>query len=76
MHTHMDVSSVSCLSHLRLSLSLNMPLFEVEAVVHEYHVYKEIWNPFIGEELFELHREHDSHACDCAGVQILAELIL
>ena len=25
--------------------------FEVEAVIHEYHVYKEIWTPSIGEEL-------------------------
>ena len=29
-----------------------MPSFEVEAVVRGYHIYKEIWNSSIGEELF------------------------
>ena len=33
------------------SLSPDMPSFEIAAVVRGYHVYKDIWDPSIGEEL-------------------------
>ena len=47
-HAHTHVYSLA--SHR--SSSRSMPSFEVEAVVRGYHVYKQIWNPSIGEELF------------------------
>ena len=42
-----------------------MPTFEFESVVRGHHVYKDVWNPTVGEEL-EACREpenaHDRHA--------------
>ena len=71
-HVHGSLTSVGVaqwqphfLSHLRSSPPRSMPSFEVEAVVRGYHVYKEIWNPYIGEELFcarELTNLHDPFA--------------
>ena len=51
-YTHVYIwPAMFSLPHLHLSSSCNMPSFEVEAVVHGYYVYKEIWNPLISEEL-------------------------
>ena len=74
--TYMHASSAGCLTP---SSSRSI---EVEAVVHGYRVYKEIWTPSIDEELI-CARELAillplpyalAHACG-PGAQILAEFI-
>lgn len=39
--------------------------FTVSSVVRGHHIYKDIWTPYVGEELFvqtEDENEHDEHA--------------
>ena len=39
--------------------------FTVSSVVRGHHIYKDIWTPYVGEQLFvqtEDKNEHDTHA--------------
>ena len=46
-----------------------MPTFKVEAMVHGYHVYEEIWDTSIGEEL--LWAKEPTNPCDPFTVAVV-----